>query len=593
GRYTSDGSSFDEWRDYGVAGDDHEGPLMFDDDQFEDELEMGYDAFVLIGKEVAPNSKIPEAIMSLGEHEELRRQVEEFVSNGHIRKRMSTCAQPRGPLDLMSLHVSAYVPKKVHDFVEGLPYHGDSSDDDLVGNSRTNFYSFESMIAGRLFLVFVESTDPICYLVFLLHLLISEPDELEMGDDAFVLIGKEVAPNSEISEAMFPLLEEFLDVFLDELPDALPLLCNIQHHIDLEPGSRFPNMPHDRMSPGEHEELRRQVEEFVSNGHIRIAGTKMRIKQYLQMMNYALWDVIVNGLTLPKTQVVEGVTTLMPITSIEDKARRRLERNKEDLNTMSMDDYYNNLNVYDLEVKGMSSSNSSIQNMAFMSSSNNNNTNGEVNTPQAVNTALGVSTSGTQVNSATIDNLSDASNVECYNCHKRGNFAKEYGAPKSQDTKHKESKRRIVPMETHTSTTLVSCDGLVGYEWSNQAKEGPNYALMPYTSTSSDLKIVDNCKKGLGYESYNAVPPPYTGNFMPPKPNFSYIRLDEFAVKPVVENKSSEEKTKAIRKNPDAPIVKEWVSDDEKENMTQSKIVKKTFKPSIPKIEFVKPRQQE
>nr|GFB23071.1 putative reverse transcriptase domain-containing protein [Tanacetum cinerariifolium] len=52
---------------------------------------------------------------------------------------MSTCAQPRGPLDLMSLHVSRSVPKKVQDFVEWLPYHGNSSDDDLVKNSRTNF----------------------------------------------------------------------------------------------------------------------------------------------------------------------------------------------------------------------------------------------------------------------------------------------------------------------------------------------------------------------------------------------------------------------------------------------------------------------
>nr|GEX66401.1 hypothetical protein [Tanacetum cinerariifolium] len=151
--FEGDGSSFDEWRDYGVAGDDYEGPLMFDVDQFKDELEMRDDAFVLIGKEVAPNNEIHEAMFPLlkefynvfpnelcpGEHEELRRQVEEFVSKGHIRKIMSTCAQPRGPLDLMSLHVSGHVPKKVHDFVEGLPYHGDSFDDDLVGNSRTNF----------------------------------------------------------------------------------------------------------------------------------------------------------------------------------------------------------------------------------------------------------------------------------------------------------------------------------------------------------------------------------------------------------------------------------------------------------------------
>nr|GEV21352.1 putative reverse transcriptase domain-containing protein [Tanacetum cinerariifolium] len=87
-------------------------------------------------------------------------------------------------------------------------------------------------------------------------------DELEMGDDAFVLTGKEAAPNSEIPEAMFPLLEEFSDVYPDELHDALPPLCDIQHHIDLEPGSQLPNMPHERMSPGEHEELRRQAEEF-------------------------------------------------------------------------------------------------------------------------------------------------------------------------------------------------------------------------------------------------------------------------------------------------------------------------------------------
>nr|GEU44132.1 hypothetical protein [Tanacetum cinerariifolium] len=48
----------------------------------------------------------------------------------------------------------------------------------------------------------------------------------------------------------------------------------------------------------------------------------------------------------------------------------------------------------------------------------------------------------------------------------------------------------------------------------------------------------------LGYENYNAVPPPYTGNFMPPTPDLSFTGLDEFVNKPVVENckgKSSEE----------------------------------------------------
>ncbi|GJY93400.1 putative ribonuclease H-like domain-containing protein [Tanacetum coccineum] len=190
----------------------------------------------------------------------------------------------------------------------------------------------------------------------------------------------------------------------------------------------------------------------------------------------------------------------------------------------------------------------------------------------------------------------NSSNVERFNCHKRGHFARECRAPKNQDNKNKESSRRNVPVETSTSIALVSYDGLGGYEWSDQAEEGHNYALMAYSSSSSDSEIIDNCKKGLGYEKYNAVPPPYTGNFMPPTPNFSFTGLDEFVNEHVVKNSkamSSEEEPKVVRKNDDALIIEEWVSDSEEENVSQTKTEKKTVKPSIAKIEFVKPKQQE
>ncbi|GJU54897.1 hypothetical protein Tco_1228611 [Tanacetum coccineum] len=52
---------------------------------------------------------------------------------------------------------------------------------------------------------------------------------------------------------------------------------------------------------------------------------RIKIEQYIQMIDYVLWEVIENGATLPKTKLVEGVMTEIPITTTEEKAQKRLE----------------------------------------------------------------------------------------------------------------------------------------------------------------------------------------------------------------------------------------------------------------------------
>ncbi|GJR48582.1 putative ribonuclease H-like domain-containing protein [Tanacetum coccineum] len=296
-------------------------------------------------------------------------------------------------------------------------------------------------------------------------------------------------------------------------------------------------------------------------------------------------------------------------------------------------------------LKRMSSSSSSTHNMAFVSFSNNNTS----STNEAINTAHGVSTASTFLKNTgrklTVNGNKtigfDKSKVECYNCHKRGHFARECRAPRNQDNKIKESSRRsvhcrgrriyyaLMAFSSSNSDSKVSNDSIclksclktieslksqndqllkdlkkselmvLGYktglksveeklevykanesiylqdikglkfeihlgeiairelkkklEIVQKEKDDIQLNVDKFEHASKSLnkliecQIVDNCKKGLGYENYNAVPPPYTGNFMPPTPDLSFTGLDEFVNKPVVENckaMSSEEEPK-------------------------------------------------
>nr|GFA09073.1 hypothetical protein [Tanacetum cinerariifolium] len=52
---------------------------------------------------------------------------------------------------------------------------------------------------------------------------------------------------------------------------------------------------------------------------------RMRMEQYIQMVDYSLWDVIENGNAPPITQFIEGVKTIIALATTEEKAQRRFE----------------------------------------------------------------------------------------------------------------------------------------------------------------------------------------------------------------------------------------------------------------------------
>ncbi|GJR41277.1 hypothetical protein Tco_1216961 [Tanacetum coccineum] len=97
-------------------------------------------------------------------------------------------------------------------------------------------------------------------------------------------------------------------------------------------------------------------------------------------------------------------------TEVIDQTYERLQKlisqlHMHEIETLSLDDLFNNLKAYESEVKGTSSSTTNSHNVAFLSSSSTNSATRAVNTAQGVNTA---STQGAADSSTTIENLSDA-----------------------------------------------------------------------------------------------------------------------------------------------------------------------------------------
>ncbi|GKB74764.1 hypothetical protein Tco_0936176, partial [Tanacetum coccineum] len=174
-------------------------------------------------------------------------------------------------------------------------------------------------------------------------------------------------------------------------------------------------------------------------------------------------------------------------------------RNKPDIDQTDIDDLYNNLRVYEDEMKRSLSSTSNSQNLAFLSSKNTSSTN-EVS--PASGNFRGNFTGGTSLSSQTMsppldnedlqqigqDDLEELDirwQVAMLNVRVQ-RFIQKIGRKLDfKGKQHVTFDKRNATTNEPSSQALVAQDGLGGYDWSNDFDEPVNYALMAISSSSS------------------------------------------------------------------------------------------------------------
>nr|GEY64444.1 retrovirus-related Pol polyprotein from transposon TNT 1-94 [Tanacetum cinerariifolium] len=138
----------------------------------------------------------------------------------------------------------------------------------------------------------------------------------------------------------------------------------------------------------------------------------------------------------------------------------------------------------------------------------------------------------------------DKTKVKCYNYHKSGHFARKCNA--QRENRNREPIRRNVTVETTDANDFMAQDGFrynaltelrKKLEKAEKGRDETKITLEKFENSSKtlnkmlDSQVNDKNKTGVGY---HAVLPPYTGNFMPPKPNLIFANVDEYVISETV-----------------------------------------------------------
>nr|GEU96465.1 ribonuclease H-like domain-containing protein [Tanacetum cinerariifolium] len=174
----------------------------------------------------------------------------------------------------------------------------------------------------------------------------------------------------------------------------------------------------------------------------------------------------------------------------EWKTRTLIWRNKANLEEHSLDDLFNNFKIYETEVRHSSSPGNSTQNLAFVSSSNTDNTTDSVSAAISVSAVYNEDLKHIDVDDLEEMDLRWQIAMLTIRARRKGHFARECRSFKdTRRTAAAELQSRNASVGTSTSNALVSqCDGIRSYDWSYQVEEEPtNFALMAITSSSSSF----------------------------------------------------------------------------------------------------------
>nr|GEY23120.1 hypothetical protein [Tanacetum cinerariifolium] len=257
------------------------------------------------------------------------------------------------------------------------------------------------------------------------------------------------------------------------------------------------------------------------------------------MIDYSLWEVIENSNAPPITKVVEGVETMIAPTTAKEKYENFTASSSEVLDQTF--DRLQNI-ISQLEIHGDTISQEDM-NQKFLKSLS-----PEWNTHTIV-----------WRNKPEIDTLSlddHYKNLKIYKPKVRGTSSSSTNTQNVAFVSVNSiiNTNRAVNTSHGATTTSTQVAAINLTTINNLCLEFIEARLLVYKKNESvyaeDIKIVDKRKTGLGY---NAVPPPYTGNFMPLKPDLLFFGLEEFVNEPLVSEptikklviKTSEAKTSA------------------------------------------------